>query len=99
MATFCPAPFLGPVLGPMIGGFAAEHKGWRWTMWDSLFISGAVLPFTIFLPETYRPIILVRRAEKRGVKFNKRPIDTILQRNSENDIVASDRDVYCRANC
>lgn len=77
MATFCLAPFLGPVLGPMIGGFAAEHKGWRWTMWVSLIISGAVLPFAMFLPETYKPIILVKRAEKRGMKLNKQPIDKL----------------------
>lgn len=75
MATFCLAPFLGPVLGPMIGGFAAEHKGWRWTMWVSLIISGAVLPLSVCLPETYKPIILIRRAEKRGIKLNKQPID------------------------
>lgn len=75
MATFCLAPFLGPVLGPMIGGFAAENKGWRWTMWVSLIISGAVLPLSMLLPETYKPIILIRRAEKRGIKLNKQPID------------------------
>lgn len=25
------APFLGPALGPVVGGFAAQYKGWRWT--------------------------------------------------------------------
>lgn len=75
MACFCLAPFLGPVLGSVIGGFAAEHKGWRWTMWASLMISGAILPFVLCLPETYKPIILTRRAEKRGIKLNKPKFD------------------------
>lgn len=26
---FIMAPFLGPALGPVIGGFAAQYKGWR----------------------------------------------------------------------
>ena len=24
----------GPTLGPLVGGFAAEAKGWRWTIWE-----------------------------------------------------------------
>lgn len=25
---------LGPVLGPLAGGFAAQAKRWRWTIWE-----------------------------------------------------------------
>lgn len=67
MALFCLAPFLGPVAGPIIGGFAAEHKNWRWTMWVSLMFFGAVLPFLLVCPETYKPAILKARAKKRGI--------------------------------
>lgn len=67
MAMFCLAPFLGPVLGPVVGNFAAQNKGWRWTMWVSLMFSGAILPFVLVLPETYKPIILAKRAKKRGI--------------------------------
>lgn len=67
MAFFCVAPFLGPVIGPIIGGFAAEHKGWKWTMWVSLMFSGAILPFIFLVPETYKPAILSARAKKRGI--------------------------------
>lgn len=75
MSLFCLAPFLGPVLGPIIGGFAAEKKGWKWTMWIYLMLSGALLPFVLLLPETYKPIILAKRAEKRGIKLQKQPRD------------------------
>ena len=60
---------LGPVLGPTIGGFVGEYK--RLAMgsaWVLLMFFGAVWPFTIILPETYRPIILARKAQKRGMK-------------------------------
>ncbi|PSR71448.1 hypothetical protein PHLCEN_2v12715 [Hermanssonia centrifuga] len=43
----------GPVLGPLIGGFAAEAKGWDWTIWILLWLAGGSLAFlSIFLPET-----------------------------------------------
>ncbi len=28
---------LGPVLGPLVGGFAAESKGWKWTIWELMW--------------------------------------------------------------
>ncbi|KAK7204269.1 major facilitator superfamily domain-containing protein [Myxozyma melibiosi] len=67
MAGFCLAPFAGPVLGPIIGGFLEEKKSWRWTMWVLLMFSGAVLPLIASLKETYKPVILKRRAKKRGL--------------------------------
>ena len=30
----------GPVLGPLVGGFAAQAKGWRWTIWELAWLSG-----------------------------------------------------------
>lgn len=47
------AGMCGPALGPMIGGFAAQAKGWTWTIWILLWLSGfalVVLAFT--MPET-----------------------------------------------
>ena len=43
----------GPVLGPLVGGFAAQAEGWTWTIWILLWLSGASLAWLIFtLPET-----------------------------------------------
>lgn len=75
MAFFCAAPFLGPIIGPIVGGFAVESQGWRFTMWASLIFSGAVLPFLLLCPETYKLAILKKRAKKRGVKLVKQKID------------------------
>lgn len=74
VALFCVAPFLGPVIGPIVGGFAAEHKGWEWTMWVSLMFSGAILPFLLICPETFKPVILKNRAIKRGIKVHRPPL-------------------------
>ncbi|KAI9844387.1 MAG: hypothetical protein M1837_005588 [Sclerophora amabilis] len=56
------AAVFGPALGPLVGGFAAESKGWTWTIWELLWLSGACLIFLIFfLPETSSGNILYRR--------------------------------------
>lgn len=71
MSSFCLAPFAGPILGPIIGGFAMEHKGWKWTSWIHLFFSGAILPLVLILPETYKPALMRQRAKKRGITIEK----------------------------
>ena len=30
LTAFASAPFMGPVFGPIVGGFVAETVGWRW---------------------------------------------------------------------
>ncbi|CAI7580151.1 unnamed protein product [Penicillium pancosmium] len=65
MSLFASAPFLGPVLGPIIGGFLGMTKGWKWVMGFLAILSGAVwIIGGLFLPETYAPVLLRRRAEK-----------------------------------
>ncbi|KAL1721616.1 major facilitator superfamily domain-containing protein [Schizophyllum commune] len=55
----------GPVLGPIIGGFAANALGWRWSIWPLLFLTGATwIGLFILLPETSPNNILYRRRER-----------------------------------
>ena len=57
--------WIGPTLGPLVGGFAVQALGWRWTIWELVFVNGPML-FLIFcfLPETSASNILYRRAKK-----------------------------------
>ncbi|KAL2701965.1 MFS-type transporter TraF [Penicillium crustosum] len=68
VAGFASATFLGPVLGPLVGGFVTKsHLGWRWTQWLSIIFSLVFLAiYFVFCPETYSPIVLARLAKKRG---------------------------------
>lgn len=53
------------MLGPLIGGFAAQAKGWRWTIWELMWISGiALVMLFFFLPEVTSRNILYRRAHR-----------------------------------
>jgi multidrug resistance protein len=65
MAAFSAAPFIGPAIGPLAGGFIADHLGWRWLYWIQLILSGVVwLLITFTVPETYAPALLSARAKK-----------------------------------
>lgn len=65
MAAFSAAPFIGPAIGPLVGGYLSDAAGWRWLYWIQLilaFIVWVLITFTV--PETYAPTILARRAIK-----------------------------------
>lgn len=56
---------LGPVLGPLVGGFAAQANGWRWTIWELAWLCAVVLIILfILMPETSAANILYRRAKR-----------------------------------
>jgi MFS family permease len=79
-AVFLLAPFLGPAIGPPVGGFAVMAKGWRWTQWPILMIGLAALIFGVFQEETYKKIILQRRARKLNIPPPPNPLPPGLAR-------------------
>ncbi|KAF1809781.1 MFS general substrate transporter [Eremomyces bilateralis CBS 781.70] len=58
-------PMNGPVLGPLVGGFAYQYLGWRWTNWIVLICSGVAFLSLCTIKETYAPEILRSRAAKK----------------------------------
>ncbi|KAI5124039.1 hypothetical protein M0805_003868 [Coniferiporia weirii] len=67
VALYSTAPFLGPVIGPIIGGFVSENQklGWRFNFWIMMIFSGVVFILgVLFMPETYAPVLLRRRARR-----------------------------------
>ncbi|KAL4862166.1 hypothetical protein BDV12DRAFT_190614 [Aspergillus spectabilis] len=70
MAFYMGAASFGPILGPIISGFASE-LGWRWTFWIDLIFAGVTLAGLIFLPETFGPVVLKRRAAELSKQLGK----------------------------
>ncbi|TBU28211.1 MFS general substrate transporter [Dichomitus squalens] len=65
-AIFSAGVFVGPVLGPIAGGFLTMSTlGWRWVFWVMMIFAGActILAY-LFLPETYAPVLLQWKAQK-----------------------------------
>ncbi|KAH7329148.1 major facilitator superfamily transporter [Stachybotrys elegans] len=65
MPLFAMAPFLGPALGPIAGGFLGQAAGWRWIEGLMAIFTGIVwIVGASTCPETYAPVLLRRRAAK-----------------------------------
>ncbi|QIX01081.1 hypothetical protein AMS68_006598 [Peltaster fructicola] len=60
-------PFLGPAIGPVVGGFTAAYKTWRWSQWSTIFIGLFALAMVLPMSETYKKVLLKRRAKKLGL--------------------------------
>lgn len=66
ICVYAASTFLGPVGGPIVGGFITEsYLGWRWTAWITLIMAALLLSLALyFVPESYTPVLLARRANK-----------------------------------
>ncbi|OQE25142.1 hypothetical protein PENSTE_c006G10182 [Penicillium steckii] len=65
MMLYTASPFIGPEVGPLVGGFINDFTTWRWTFYVLLIWTGVLLvSMTLFVPETYHPVLLRRKARK-----------------------------------
>ncbi|KAK8022747.1 MFS general substrate transporter [Apiospora rasikravindrae] len=65
LCIWASAGICGPVFGPIIGGYLAPAKGWRWTIWVFTWMCVLVLLTMFFLfPETSAANILYQRAKR-----------------------------------
>jgi DHA1 family multidrug resistance protein-like MFS transporter len=65
MMSWVSAAYCGPALGPLLSGFAVPVKGWRWSLYESIWASSPILIMMfLFLPETSGPSILLHRASR-----------------------------------
>lgn len=66
MCFFSAATFLGPVFGPIIGGFMTQsYLGWRWTEYLTAIMAFFFLSLAfLFQKESYAPRILQAKAKK-----------------------------------
>ncbi|KAG7450645.1 MFS general substrate transporter [Guyanagaster necrorhizus] len=66
LAIFTVAPFAGPALGPTVAGYiSVAGVSWRWVFWVLTIFAGICwILIIVAIPETYRPILLVKKAKK-----------------------------------
>ncbi|KAF9524091.1 major facilitator superfamily domain-containing protein [Crepidotus variabilis] len=66
IAIFTLAPFAGPALGPIVGGFVGENVSWRWVFWVMTAFAGVCWILALLtMPETYAPVLLARQAKRK----------------------------------
>lgn len=67
LSVYYSIPSFGSALGPMIGGFIVDAGGWRWTQYASVLLAATAYIPVLFTRETYKKIILRRRALRLGL--------------------------------
>ncbi|EOD48443.1 mfs multidrug transporter [Neofusicoccum parvum] len=89
MAIWVAGPCIGPVVGPLSGGFLSQAAGWRWTFWVVSIASGVVtVAGMIFMSETYAIAIL----NKKVKRLRKETGNMALR--SKLDVGLSTRDLF-----
>lgn len=63
MVMFTATGFVGPSVGPVVGGFINQFASWRWTFYSLIIWSAADLALlALLVPETYHPVLLRAKA-------------------------------------
>jgi MFS family permease len=80
MMVYTASPFVGPELGPAIGGFINQFADWRWSYYVLMIWVGVQLALIVLLvPETYHPVLLRNKAralrKETGDERYKAPIE------------------------
>ncbi|PYH80258.1 MFS general substrate transporter [Aspergillus uvarum CBS 121591] len=84
MMLYTASPFVGPEIGPLLGGFVNQYTTWRWSFYLLMGWVGALLVSIFFVvPETYHPILLQQIASARRKELGddrwKSPLDKKTQ--------------------
>ncbi|KAI0700693.1 major facilitator superfamily domain-containing protein [Cytidiella melzeri] len=64
MALYTLAPFIGPMLGPLLSGFINQNTDWRWTFRVLIIWVFVELVMIFGVPETYAPVLMKQKANK-----------------------------------
>ncbi|KIK59421.1 hypothetical protein GYMLUDRAFT_169583 [Collybiopsis luxurians FD-317 M1] len=80
----------GPIVGPVIGGFAAQTKGWRWPQYELIWLSSFSFVFLLLLlPETYEPTILRKRAQRLRKLTGNQQLMSQGEKDTQGESIAS----------
>lgn len=86
LAIWIAAAYCGPALGPLMAGYVVPIKGWRWAMWEIVWLAAPVVVLLWLLPETHAPTIKARIQQRSNENPEKA---RTLHRKSSTDMVLS----------
>lgn len=64
MGLFATMVWIGPALGPVVGGFLQLKKDWHWAFYVLLWFGAGTWLIMLTIPETHAPTILVNKARR-----------------------------------
>lgn len=71
LTVWVAAAYCGPALGPLLASHLVPAKGWRWGMWEIVWLAAPTILLMLTLPETYEPTIRAQRATSAGQKLSE----------------------------
>lgn len=79
MFTYSLSAFMGPTLGPLVGGFLAgddvESERWRWIYWMLCLLSAVSMALVVAIQsESYAPVLLNRKARRLRAETGRNDI-------------------------
>ncbi|KAK4703685.1 hypothetical protein P7C70_g2532, partial [Phenoliferia sp. Uapishka_3] len=81
MAIFSATIFVGPCLGPILGGWIGQDAGWRYIYWVLFALTGVTFLGTLVMPETLSSVLLKKKADR----LRKETGDNTLRTQAEVD--------------
>ncbi|RSL78424.1 hypothetical protein CEP51_008217 [Fusarium floridanum] len=80
---------MGPVLGPVCGGWMSQRASWRWTCWVPAIAAVVVEVVSIFsMDESYAPTLLKRELKRQKQQRPDAKLYTVLDLNSNDSKAA-----------
>jgi DHA1 family multidrug resistance protein-like MFS transporter len=68
LTVWVAAAYCGPALGPLLASYLVPEKGWRWGMWEIVWIAAPTILLMLTLPETHEPTIRGQQISRAGQK-------------------------------
>ncbi|KAL2851626.1 major facilitator superfamily domain-containing protein [Aspergillus pseudoustus] len=73
MALYTSGILIGPVLGPLLGGFIAQRAGWHWVFWVLVIVGGTLSALVMVFNRETNHVVLMRWKTERLRKELSRP--------------------------
>jgi DHA1 family multidrug resistance protein-like MFS transporter len=83
LAIWIAAAYCGPALGSLIASYVVPEKGWRWGLWEVVWLAAPTLVLVLLLPETFGPTIKARSQKMQPVARYKTLRPTQRSRRAE----------------
>lgn len=72
------APLMGPLAGPVIGGYMSQKIGWRWTFWLPAILGVCVeLGFVLMFRETHKVRIIQKKSQRLRMQTGNQALSSI----------------------
>jgi DHA1 family multidrug resistance protein-like MFS transporter len=71
LTVWVAAAYCGPALGPLLASYLVPAEGWRWGMWEIVWLAAPTIILMLTLPETHEPTTRALQASREARTLTK----------------------------